>query len=1047
MKNNSLKYHITLANYFHSKPIYWVGEEFKKPNIRKLAEQPWQQTRSKKWNNVTETLCNLIFIEAKCASGMVYKLLEDYNYAIKLFPESIEDRNEQIYEQHLEKYIKKVISFSKGTLKQLDCISSYKPWSKEEIENRSKLTVKKNRVIRLKAFAYFVLNESNNLERFGKLDGFCLQQAYNTNYSDIVSASAKKWLEFNITSILLLTKQQNSVSFNSHPAIVSQIWAFNERFPQINDLFMTMDGIIAAGTIKDEIYIWKLESGECINLIRNPSSLYSPTKIVISADKSKLVIYEIQEDFFGSKDIDYWKQQEQEELNLSDEESPRKNEILESIRGSISDIESPERKLRLIWVYNWKEKKLKRIIETHYGHIYAMSVSFDGRLAVCLSINCINNYQTLHGWDLETGKCEFKFNVLTELCNNPSQDIFLKSYHASTHALSLTMDGKFAVSSSFEKVIRIWNLKSGECYTLKGHKDEVIDTSLTPDGKCVVSLSLDNTLRIWDLDKKTCSMVLNLNKEQNFIPKINITHDGKYIIAGRWPDEIQVWDIQNTKCIKTLKQYNTNFGSLQITADGRRAILFNIEKGIQIWDIHRGYLTDRLTNYAISTDLYISNNYKTIVSATWDGYLLVWDLISLKFTKYIKAHDAKIEKIAVKTSNERIVISGGGDLDNPDYALRIWNIESNVKIKTLNGHTGGIISILITLDNSQIISASKDGTIRIWDSETGQEIKILKHHFERTYSGKLILTPDSRLLILSWEFSEFRTWDLMTDFSPFGITHWNSKYPQLITTIPGWDKWYTQEFITITPDGKLITNDRGTLYIVDIQSGKLLKTIEISLKEIYYNIFFYCTPDGQRGIFYENTTQNYTIKIINLKTGDISRTLFGHFGKIIKINITPDGNYLFTASLDRTIRLWDLLTGKCLSIASFPQTIDQMTFYGDVLTIASDQGITAFRIKNIEFSPPIVTAVRIYKNSDNLWDKQISSECYWCKERFSINDKLLSIIKYIKQRTNLLEYQSPCLNLPDEAWNNTNLLSKCPSCHKPLKFNPFIVDNMDRYKY
>lgn len=38
--------------------------------------------------------------------------------------------------------------------------------------------------------------------------------------------------------------------------------------------------------------------------------------------------------------------------------------------------------------------------------------------------------------------------------------------------------------------------------------------------------------------------------------------------------------------------------------------------------------------------------------------------------------------------------------------------------------------------------------------------------------------------------------------------------------------------------------------------------------------------------------------------------------------------------------------------------------------------------------------------------------------------------------------QSPCLELPSEAWKEPRLFSECPLCHKPLKLNPFIVDNI-----
>lgn len=41
-------YQKTLATYFQSKPLYLDGEEFKKPNVRKLVERPWQLSKAQK---------------------------------------------------------------------------------------------------------------------------------------------------------------------------------------------------------------------------------------------------------------------------------------------------------------------------------------------------------------------------------------------------------------------------------------------------------------------------------------------------------------------------------------------------------------------------------------------------------------------------------------------------------------------------------------------------------------------------------------------------------------------------------------------------------------------------------------------------------------------------------------------------------------------------------------------------------------------------------------------------------------------------------------
>jgi hypothetical protein len=58
-------YYKTLANYFECKLLYLDEPTQKKPNTRKLVEQPFQQTKAQLWDEVTDTLCGLDFIQAK----------------------------------------------------------------------------------------------------------------------------------------------------------------------------------------------------------------------------------------------------------------------------------------------------------------------------------------------------------------------------------------------------------------------------------------------------------------------------------------------------------------------------------------------------------------------------------------------------------------------------------------------------------------------------------------------------------------------------------------------------------------------------------------------------------------------------------------------------------------------------------------------------------------------------------------------------------------------------------------------------------------------
>jgi len=53
----------------------------------------------------------------------------------------------------------------------------------------------------------------------------------------------------------------------------------------------------------------------------------------------------------------------------------------------------------------------------------------------------------------------------------------------------------------------------------------------------------------------------------------------------------------------------------------------------------------------------------------------------------------------------------------------------------------------------------------------------------------------------------------------------------------------------------------------------------------------------------------------------------------------------------------------------------------------------------------------------------------------------MGTIRKITKKAGLKPEQSPCLELPDEAWEDPGLLGNCPKCGEKLKFNPFIAGN------
>ena len=82
------------------------------------------------------------------------------------------------------------------------------------------------------------------------------------------------------------------------------------------------------------------------------------------------------------------------------------------------------------------------------------------------------------------------------------------------NSVTISPDGKYIVSGSGDKTIKIWDIKTGECLnTLEGHSYWVNSVTISPDGKYIVSGSRDKTIKIWDIRKGVCIYTLDYSYE------------------------------------------------------------------------------------------------------------------------------------------------------------------------------------------------------------------------------------------------------------------------------------------------------------------------------------------------------------------------------------------------------------------------------------------------------------------------------------------------------------------------------------------------------
>jgi len=434
----------------------------------------------------------------------------------------------------------------------------------------------------------------------------------------------------------------------------------------------------------------------------------------------------------------------------------------------------------------------------------------------------------------------------------------------------------------------------------------VFDVAFTPDGKTLIAAVRDGKIRAYDV---VTGKVRELGRAKGSVEALAVSPDGNLLVTGGEMGDVTLWPLREGGGKRALADRGRKVSSLRFESGGQRVIVDRdgvaevialdgtvtklgpesaARVAVAARDTSRRIAKIAPNQAAAITDSgarVIAQTQRSIgfvaLSPTGDLAIVqegptVWTVpfAGGALTK-LADYDAKIENLVWSPDGTRIALIGHlHDIKIVDVATRA--------LHELRGHTDTIYEAQWSRDGATLLTASDDGTARLWNVADGSSIA-LRGHEDDVWRARF--SPDERTVATSSLDGSIRVWpidrigarvlvegDEIADMELDGDR-------AIVSTKSGVSRW------------NIATGERERLFT---RSG-----LGVGLP----------SPNGEL-LVVPGTAWTLELRRRNAPT----LTLKGHRDFITRIAWSTDSKWIYSSSLDGTLRKWDAATGTSTAL-------------------------------------------------------------------------------------------------------------------------------------